>query len=97
MSDDNNLEKYEVGIKDFHKHDSILDPFPNISARSKVAVLKLGEGDFSTGFPVTLQIGEEKTCPLVECHWFPCTTWLPVIFQNPAQIPPFWQELRDSK
>ncbi|MBW4624737.1 MAG: hypothetical protein KME49_04290 [Brasilonema octagenarum HA4186-MV1] len=28
-------------------------------------------------------------------NWFTCTTWLPVIFQNPAQIPPFWQELRD--
>ncbi|KAB8335766.1 CHAT domain-containing protein [Scytonema tolypothrichoides VB-61278] len=47
--------------------DSILDPFPNISARNKVVVLKLGEGDFSTGFPVTLQIGEEKTSPSVEC------------------------------
>ncbi|KYC37821.1 hypothetical protein WA1_04745 [Scytonema hofmannii PCC 7110] len=33
-------------------------------------------------------------------HWenrFPCATWLPVIFQNPSQIPPFWQELQDFK
>ncbi|MBD2565827.1 MULTISPECIES: CHASE2 domain-containing protein [Nostoc] len=25
---------------------------------------------------------------------FPCATWLPVICQNPAQIPPTWDELR---
>ncbi|MFL9449598.1 pentapeptide repeat-containing protein [Tolypothrix bouteillei VB521301_2] len=48
--------------------DSIFDPFPHISGRSKVVILKLGEGDFSTGFPVTLQIGEEKTRPSVECQ-----------------------------
>ncbi|NJM48249.1 MAG: CHASE2 domain-containing protein [Alkalinema sp. RU_4_3] len=24
---------------------------------------------------------------------FPCATWLPVLFQNPAQIPPTWQSL----
>lgn len=24
---------------------------------------------------------------------FPCATWLPVIFQNPAEMPPTWQEL----
>jgi CHASE2 domain-containing sensor protein len=24
---------------------------------------------------------------------FPCATWLPVIYQNPAEIPPTWQEL----
>ncbi len=27
---------------------------------------------------------------------FPCATWLPVICQNPAQIPPTWQELRQT-
>lgn len=27
---------------------------------------------------------------------FPCATWLPVIYQNPAQIPPTWQQLRDG-
>lgn len=25
---------------------------------------------------------------------FPCATWLPVIYQNPAVIPPIWQDLR---
>ncbi|MEB3182290.1 MAG: CHASE2 domain-containing protein [Nostocaceae cyanobacterium] len=25
---------------------------------------------------------------------FPCATWLPVICQNPAEVPPTWQELR---
>jgi hypothetical protein len=24
---------------------------------------------------------------------FPCASWLPVIFQNPAAVPPMWQEL----
>jgi len=28
---------------------------------------------------------------------FPCATWLPVICQNPAQIPPTWDELRSRK
>ncbi len=28
---------------------------------------------------------------------FPCATWLPVICQNPAQIPPTWDELRCAK
>ncbi|MEH2149412.1 CHASE2 domain-containing protein [Nostoc sp.] len=28
---------------------------------------------------------------------FPCATWLPVICQNPAQIPPTWDELRSTK
>lgn len=27
-------------------------------------------------------------------HHFPCATWLPVIYQNPAQMPPTWQSLR---
>lgn len=28
---------------------------------------------------------------------FPCATWLPVIYQNPAIIPPTWQELRQGR
>ncbi|MBW4613870.1 MAG: CHASE2 domain-containing protein [Desmonostoc vinosum HA7617-LM4] len=28
---------------------------------------------------------------------FPCATWLPVICQNPAQIPPTWDELRSTQ
>ncbi|MEH2273902.1 MAG: CHASE2 domain-containing protein [Nostoc sp.] len=28
---------------------------------------------------------------------FPCATWLPMICQNPAQIPPTWDELRSRK
>ncbi|MEH2193360.1 MAG: CHASE2 domain-containing protein [Nostoc sp.] len=27
---------------------------------------------------------------------FPCATWLPMICQNPAQIPPTWEELRTT-
>ncbi|WP_089094095.1 CHASE2 domain-containing protein [Nodularia sp. NIES-3585] len=32
----------------------------------KLVVLKLGTGSFETGFPVTLQIGDEKVRPIVE-------------------------------
>ncbi len=32
----------------------------------KLVVLKLGDGSFEQGFPVTLQIGEEGKCPSVE-------------------------------
>ncbi len=28
---------------------------------------------------------------------FPCATWLPVICQNPAQMPPTWDELRSTE
>ncbi|MBH8565579.1 CHASE2 domain-containing protein [Nostoc sp. CENA67] len=28
---------------------------------------------------------------------FPCATWLPVICQNPAQVPLTWNELKDTK
>jgi uncharacterized protein YjbI with pentapeptide repeats len=33
-------------------------------------------------------------------HWekcFPCATWLPVIFQNPAEITPTWQEMPELR
>ncbi len=33
-------------------------------------------------------------------HWenkFPCATWLPVIFQNPAEIPPTWNSMLNIK
>ena len=32
----------------------------------KLVILKLGEGDFEQGFPVTLQIGDENARPSVE-------------------------------
>ncbi|MGA7934055.1 MAG: CHASE2 domain-containing protein, partial [Kovacikia sp.] len=28
---------------------------------------------------------------------FPCATWLPVIYQNPAELPPTWQGLRGKQ
>ncbi|MEB3279666.1 MAG: pentapeptide repeat-containing protein [Lyngbya sp.] len=37
------------------------------SVEGKLVVLKFGKGDFKTGFPVTLQIGAERTRPDVEC------------------------------
>ncbi len=35
--------------------------------QGKLVVLKIGKGDFNTGFPVTLQISREETFPSVEC------------------------------
>ena len=32
----------------------------------KLVILKLGEGNFEQGFPVTLQIGDENVRPSVE-------------------------------
>ncbi len=28
---------------------------------------------------------------------FPCASWLPIIYQNPATIPPYWVDLRKNK
>lgn len=27
---------------------------------------------------------------------FPCATWLPIIYQNPAEVPPTWKDLRSG-
>ena len=27
---------------------------------------------------------------------YPCASWLPVVYQNPAEMPPTWQQLRDG-
>jgi CHASE2 domain-containing sensor protein len=27
---------------------------------------------------------------------FPCATWLPIVYQNPAEIPPTWQDLQEQ-
>jgi uncharacterized protein YjbI with pentapeptide repeats len=43
-------------------------PLPKKSTQGKLVILKLGEGDLSTGFPVTLQIGAEGDRPNFESH-----------------------------
>ncbi|MEM9006149.1 MAG: CHASE2 domain-containing protein [Cyanobacteria bacterium P01_F01_bin.86] len=30
-------------------------------------------------------------------HRYPCATWLPIICQNPAELPPVWSTLQNSK
>ena len=49
---------------------------------------------FSGGkaFPLAVREAREKLQGLE--NKFPCATWLPVICQNPAEIPPTWDELR---
>lgn len=49
-----------------------------VNSTTKLVVIKLGKGDFNTGFPVTLQIGEEGNFPSGEC-----TGELPLNLQIP--------------
>jgi uncharacterized protein YjbI with pentapeptide repeats len=48
---------------------------------------------FASGksFYLAVREAREKLQSLEQ--YFPCATWLPVIVQNPAEVPPTWQEL----
>ncbi|WP_235110673.1 CHASE2 domain-containing protein [Acaryochloris sp. 'Moss Beach'] len=51
---------------------------------------------FSKGKPFHLAVREARErLHDLEPH-FPCATWLPIICQNPAEIPPTWQKLSKS-
>lgn len=50
---------------------------------AKLVILKLGEGSFEQGFPVTLQIGEEGTRPAIETTGkLPPAPDLPLCYRN---------------
>ncbi|HEY9600685.1 MAG TPA: CHASE2 domain-containing protein, partial [Allocoleopsis sp.] len=51
---------------------------------------------FSCGEPFYLAIREARERLQGLEDRFPCATWLPVIFQNPAVVPPTWQGLRGN-
>ena len=48
---------------------------------------------FSAGQSLYLAVREARERLQGLEHHFPCATWLPVICQNPAKLPPTWQEL----
>jgi hypothetical protein len=49
---------------------------------------------FSSGksFYLSVREAREKLQSLEQ--YFPCASWLPIICQNPAEIPPTWDSLR---
>ncbi len=51
---------------------------------------------FSKGKPFHLAVRDARErLHDLEPH-FPCATWLPIICQNPAEVPPTWQSLNQS-
>ncbi|MBD2438328.1 CHASE2 domain-containing protein [Nostoc sp. FACHB-110] len=66
------------------------EPVPDMVAQE---FLKYFLTSFSQGEPIyqALRQARERLQGLEDK--FPCATWLPVIFQNPAQVPLTWQEL----
>lgn len=66
-SKDKQIDIYRQHLLDLQKVLQLFERQPINIPKSKVVILKLGEGDFNTGFPVTLQIGEERKSPSVEC------------------------------
>lgn len=50
---------------------------------------------FSDGAPLHLAVRAARNRLQGLEKYFPCATWLPIIFQNPAEIPPTWKDFRD--
>jgi CHASE2 domain-containing sensor protein len=51
---------------------------------------------FASGQPLYLAAREARERLQGLESKFPCASWLPVIFQNPAEVPPTWEDLRDE-
>jgi CHASE2 domain-containing sensor protein/class 3 adenylate cyclase len=66
------------------------EPIPNEVAR---AFLQHFLGAFSQGRLFHLAVREARERLQVIESEFPCATWLPVIIQNPAAVPPTWNSL----
>ena len=49
---------------------------------------------FAQGEPLYLAVRQARERLQALENQFPCATWLPVICQNPAEMPPTWEELR---
>ncbi len=52
---------------------------------------------FSSGEPLYLAVRQARERLQALEEQFPCATWLPVIYQNPAEQPPTWQELKGTE
>jgi CHASE2 domain-containing sensor protein len=48
---------------------------------------------FAQGNTLYLSVREARERLQAQEDQFPCATWLPIIFQNPAVVPPSWEEL----
>jgi hypothetical protein len=66
------------------------EPVPDQVAQE---FLKYFLSNFADGKSLYLAVREARgRLQGIEDH-FPCATWLPIIYQNPAEVPPTWQEL----
>jgi CHASE2 domain-containing sensor protein len=66
------------------------EPVPDLVAQ---AFLKHFLQAYAGGKPLYLAVREARERMQGLEGQFPCATWLPVIYQNPAEIPPTWYEL----
>lgn len=66
------------------------EPVPDQVAQ---AFLKYFLESFSSGESFYLSVRQAREKLQGWEDQFPCATWLPIIFQNPAIMPPTWQEL----
>jgi CHASE2 domain-containing sensor protein len=69
------------------------EPVPDLVAQE---FLKYFLDGFSHGKPFYLAFREARERLEGLEDQFPCATWLPIICQNPAQIPPTWHELTST-
>lgn len=67
------------------------EPVPDRIAQE---FLKYFLAAYAGGKPLYLAVREARERLQALEHQFPCATWLPVICQHPAAIPPSWEELR---
>ncbi|MFM6192377.1 MAG: CHASE2 domain-containing protein [Planktothrix sp.] len=70
------------------------EPVPDLVAQT---FLKHFLQEFSQGQSLYLAVRQARERLYILENRFPCGSWLPVIFQNPASIPVRWQELRHRK
>ncbi|MBD2103157.1 CHASE2 domain-containing protein [Leptolyngbya sp. FACHB-261] len=66
------------------------EPVPDRVAQ---AFLKYFLAAFADGQPFYLAVREARERLQGMEDQFPCATWLPIIYQNPAEAPPTWQSL----
>jgi CHASE2 domain-containing sensor protein len=66
------------------------EPVPDPIAQT---FLKYFLQTYATGEPLYTAMRQARERLQALEDEFPCATWLPVIFQNPADTPPTWQEL----
>ncbi|QZZ19957.1 CHASE2 domain-containing protein [Leptothermofonsia sichuanensis E412] len=70
------------------------EPVPDQVAQ---AFLKYFLQAFASGEPLYQAVRQARERLQAIEDQFPCATWLPVIYQNPAEVPPTWAELTGSR